>query len=324
MNPSAFSELLTDISDEYIVSAASPHVKSIHWYQVTAIAAGIVLLIAAAVYPKLRMQVPEVTEPPVTAVTTAAVTTVSEQTTGTLTASAKVQTTEARTSLTRTQTTATITAYTTAVTSPEETAVQPTETAPPDTEAPATEPAQTERSAETIVPKQTETAVSTGLSSAQTTAGTTAAETQPVTVPVWRGSLFPASAPSDVSEIKISCRFQLCSSDISDRKRREYGIPQNYDLRKHQCLLIEIQSGYTAVAVLGGELTPEGLVLNVAFLDQNPDIASVNCAVPLPDDFTVDPKNCRVETVILTDSEEFQEMRVENPVIEIKEQEVLS
>ena len=78
------------------------------------------------------------------------------------------------------------------------------------------------------------------------------------------------------------------------------------------------------LAELGGELTPEGLVLNVAFLNQNPDIARVNCAIPLPDDFTVDPKNCRVETVILTDSEEFQEMRVENPVIEIKEQEVLS
>ena len=323
MNPSAFSELLTDISDEYIVSAASPHVKSIHWYQVTAIAAGIVLLLAAAVYPKLRMQMPEVTEPPVmTAVTTAAGTTVSEQTTGTLAASAKVQTTEARTSLTRTQTTATVNVDTTAVTTPEETAVQPTETAPPDTDAPATEPVQTECSAETTVPKQTETAVSTGLSSAQTTAGTTAAETQPVTVPVWRGSLFPPGVPSDVSE--ISCSFQLCSSDISDRKRKEYGIPQNYDLRKHQCLLIEIQSGYTAVAVLGGELTPEGLVLNVAFLNQNPDIARVNCAIPLPDDFTVDPKNCRVETVILTGSEEFQEMRVENPVIEIKEQEVLS
>lgn len=318
MNPKSFLGLMSDISDEYIASAANPHSKSVRWYQVSAIAACIVLLISAAVYPKLRMQMPEVTEPPVmTAVTTAAVTTGAEQTSGTLTESAKVQTTEARTSLTRPQTTAAVNVDTTAVTAPEETAVQPTETAPPNTEAPATEPAQTERSAETIVPKQTETAVSTGLSSAQTTAGTTAAETQPVTVPIWRGSLFPPGVPSDVSE--ISCSFQLCSSDISDRTRKEYGIPQNYDLRKHQCLLIEIQSGYTAVAVLGGELTTEGLILNVAFLDQDSNIARVNCAVPLPDDFTVDPKNCRVETVILTDSEEFQEIRVKNPVIEMKQ-----
>ena len=64
MNPTTFSELLTDISDEYIVSAANPHNKSIRWYQVSAIAACIVLLISAAIYPKLRIQTPEITEPP--------------------------------------------------------------------------------------------------------------------------------------------------------------------------------------------------------------------------------------------------------------------
>lgn len=64
MNPTTFSELLTDISDEYIVSAANPHSKPIHWYQVSAIAACIVLLMAAAIYPKLRIQTPEIAVPP--------------------------------------------------------------------------------------------------------------------------------------------------------------------------------------------------------------------------------------------------------------------
>ncbi len=64
MNPTTFSELLTDISDEYIASAANPHSKPIHWYQVSAIAACIVLLIAAAIYPKLRIQTPEIAVPP--------------------------------------------------------------------------------------------------------------------------------------------------------------------------------------------------------------------------------------------------------------------
>ncbi len=318
MNPKSFLGLMSDISDEYIASAANPHSKSVSWYQVSAIAACIVLLIAAAVYPKLRMHTPEVTEPPaVVTETTVPVTVPTEPivTTGTAAVSAKAWTTEAKTVLT--QTTAAITVYTTAVTAPEETAEQPTETALPDTEAPATEPTRTERPVETTVPKQTETIVSTGLSSTQTTPGTTSAETQPVTVPIWRGSLYPPGLPSDVSE--ISCTFQLCSSDISDITRKEYGIPQNYDLRKHHCLLIEIQSGYTAVAVLGGELTTEGLILNVAFLDQDSSIARVNCAVPLPDDFTVDPKKCRAENVILTDREQFQEIRVENPVIEMKQ-----
>ena len=71
MNAQVFSELLTDISDEYIVSAANPHSKPIRWYQISAIAACIVLLVSAAVYPKLRTRTPEITEPlyPVTATT---------------------------------------------------------------------------------------------------------------------------------------------------------------------------------------------------------------------------------------------------------------
>lgn len=70
MNANLFSELLTDISDEYIVSAANPHSKPIRWYQISAAAACIVLLIAAAVYPKLRIQTPEITEPPAATITT--------------------------------------------------------------------------------------------------------------------------------------------------------------------------------------------------------------------------------------------------------------
>ena len=64
MNPKSFLGMMSDISDEYIVSAANPHSKTIHWYQISAVAACIVLLIAAAVYPKLRSQTPEITEPP--------------------------------------------------------------------------------------------------------------------------------------------------------------------------------------------------------------------------------------------------------------------
>ena len=70
MNANLFSELLTDISDEYIVSAANPHSKPIRWYRISAAAACIVLLIAAAVYPKLRIQTPEITEPPAAIVIT--------------------------------------------------------------------------------------------------------------------------------------------------------------------------------------------------------------------------------------------------------------
>ena len=67
MNPTAFSELLTDIPDEFIVSAANPHSKPVHLHQISAIAACIVLLLAAAVYPKLRMHTNDITEPPASA-----------------------------------------------------------------------------------------------------------------------------------------------------------------------------------------------------------------------------------------------------------------
>ena len=64
MNPTSFSELLTDISDEYIVSAANPRSNPIRWYHVSSAAAVIVLLISAAVYPMLRTRKPDITEPP--------------------------------------------------------------------------------------------------------------------------------------------------------------------------------------------------------------------------------------------------------------------
>ncbi len=70
MNPTTFLGMMSDISDEYIVSAANPHNKSIRWYQISAVAACIVLLISAAIYPKLRIQTPEITEPPAAIVTT--------------------------------------------------------------------------------------------------------------------------------------------------------------------------------------------------------------------------------------------------------------
>ena len=49
MNPITFSEILTDIPDSFIESAAEPHSKPIRWYRISAAAACIVLLISAAV-----------------------------------------------------------------------------------------------------------------------------------------------------------------------------------------------------------------------------------------------------------------------------------
>ena len=310
MNPKTFLGLMSDISDEYIASAANPHSKSIRWYQVSAIAACIVLLIATAIYPKLRMQKPEITEPPVIiAETTAPVTVPTEPTVKTCTAtvSAKVQTTEVRTSLTQTQTTAAITVYTTAVTAPEETAVQPTETAPPNTEAPATEPARTDRPAETTV-------------FIQTTVEARTTEPQPVTIPIWKGRSSDSTTSEPLSP--IGCQFSLCPPDANNQIRWKYGIPAEFDPAQHQCLLIEIQTEYTRMAIHDGILTIRGLTLTVDCLDQYDQYsenAIIYCSIPIPDDCTIEPENCFVEYLISEDETEFLEKRIKNPTIEIKE-----
>ncbi len=307
MNAERFMELMNTLPDDMIVKAVHAEYRSrpklIRF--LPAIAACLVIGIFAAVYPKLRMQMPEVTEPPMmTAVTTAAVTTGAEQTSGTLTESAKVQTTEARTSLTRTQTTAAVNVDTTAVTAPEETAVQPTKTAPPDTEAPATEPALTECPAETTV-------------FIQTTVEARTTEPQPVTIPIWKGDL-PEPELFD-PELPIDCKFSLCPANASNQIRQRFGIPAEYDLTQHQCLLVEIKTGYTWMAVHDGELTVKGLTLNIDWLNQFSANAHIYCAVPIPDDYTIEPENCFAEYLISEDEAEFLEMQIEKPMINIKE-----
>ncbi len=76
MNPEQFILMMNDLPDSVIDSANSPVVRPKHkiGYMIPAVAACFIALIAAAVYPKLRMQTPEITEPPaaiVTAETTA-------------------------------------------------------------------------------------------------------------------------------------------------------------------------------------------------------------------------------------------------------------
>ncbi len=313
MNPTAFSELLADISDEYIASAANPHSKSIRWYQVSAIAACTVLLIAIAIYPKLRMQMPEVTEPPaVVTESTAPVTFPAEPavTTGTAAVSAKVQTTEARTSLTRIQTTATITVYTTVVTSP-------AETEPPETEAPVTEPPQTAETtaeqAETAPPETKPEIIPETLP--QTKVPAQALQlAEPLKAPVWKGIAIREESESP-SEPNIDCRFGICPDDANDRLRAEYSIPPEYDLTQHQCLLIDIVSGCQTAAVIAGDASPNGLTLIVAYLNQPSGFCVFRYAVPIPDHFTVDPESCRVQYIGSTDETEFQLMLTDSPTV---------
>lgn len=330
MNHIVFSQILTDLPDEILEQAAKPSCgKPVLRYSLPAIAAGIVLLIAAAVWPKLRTELPGVTEPPaITAVTTAAVTSEAAQTVtvSTYTAVMNALTTGIQSAVTQTAA-ATVTVYTTAVTEQQGTTARQTETAapaavtetaPPQT-VPHTAPA-TPTTESCDVPASEGTDSSPGIidesvrPAAETTVQTASLRE---TVPFWQNiRSVPTSA---YMETYLNASFRLCPQDANDRLRFLYGIPDDYDLTQHRCLLVNIDSGYTSAAVLGGEMTPDGFVLKVAFLDQYPNQAGVAGAIPLPDAFTLDPEQCRLESVIVKDETEFREMimKTEPPTIEV-------
>ena len=73
MNANELYSLLNDLPDDYVTAAAGTHKQSRKplYVMIPALAACIVLLLAAAVYPKLRTQKPEIQDPVYTAETTA-------------------------------------------------------------------------------------------------------------------------------------------------------------------------------------------------------------------------------------------------------------
>ena len=302
MNPITFSEILTDIPDSFIESAAEPHSKPIRWYQISAAAACIVLLIAAAVYPKLRMQTPEITEPPAATVTT-------------------------ETTVQNTAETTAVTMYTTAVRqdathqTPAETVSQTvTETV---TDA-FTDPVETQTDSVSELQPQTEpTMISTAI--------TETVQQQPdtMTVPLWKGSV--SGSPSDIILDEIpdfSCLFRRLPLEQPDPffeissqyelLREEFSIPQDFDLTKEPLLDITIITGYKNTAVTGCRYTQNGLNLTVSYLKTN-EISeyTVRYAIPLPDNLTVEPENCTAEYVALTDEDAYQALLTDSLSFEL-------
>ena len=88
MNADELYTLLNDLPDDYVTAAAGTHRQSRRtlYLMIPALAACITLVIAAAVYPKLRMQQPERKDPAYTAVTTSVTDTVTAAETTAVTA----------------------------------------------------------------------------------------------------------------------------------------------------------------------------------------------------------------------------------------------
>lgn len=175
MNANELYKLLGDLPDDYVTAAAGTHRQSrisLHVI-IPAIAACFVLLIAAAVYPKLRTQMPEMQDDSIysmettaEAKTTAAVTTVTE--------SLPEEISSAKTTGTKRTTSAAVTTEQTAVS--QQTA-QTTGTAAPAQHTEAEPEPQPESVPETAAVSATEPPASTGSSTSATTPAITPATT---------------------------------------------------------------------------------------------------------------------------------------------------
>ena len=314
MNPKSFLEMLSDISDEYIVSAANPHSKPIRWYQISAAAACIVLLIAAAVYPKLRIQTPEITEPPESVAeiitTTTSVPGLAEHS-ETQTATSPMQTAFASVTAT-VNTTASVAASATV-----------TETsASVQTDVPtATNPAQTDAAVVTDPPK-TDTPITETAVTIETTAFTeqhiettdnpgipAIIEDPTIEVPLWKGiTMYPES----IAEPHLNSFFALSPNDMDAWMRSLFGIPQDYDLTQNRCLLITIETAYSNAVIIGCKPTLNGLTLIVAYLDNDTALnTTIHYALPIPDNMTLEPDNCNADYLEMTNEELIQEMEKE-------------
>jgi len=312
VNPTAFSELLTDISDEFIDSAAEPQRKPVHWYPISAVAACIVLLISAAVYPKLRTQMPEIIAPPVSsAEITVTTTTLPEQTdqSETQTAASLVQ--SEVTLVTVTVNTTTMIAMVTAPTETNAiTVVEPLQTA----ESSGTKLPQTDKSTDTE-PSKTTVSVSTTLSQTTITYDTTAVPV-PEPIPLWKGDVLTASG--EWFELpEFACWFRFFPSEQHELLREEFRIPQDFDLTRQQCLLMTVQTGYADTAIIGCRYAQNGLILQIAYLETGAHAEqTMRYAIPIPEYLVIAPENCTAEFIAMTDETKYQALLTDSLYIE--------
>lgn len=306
MNAERFMELMNTLPDDMIVMAVHAEYrrrpKLIRF--LPAVAACLVIGIFAAVYPKLRIQTPEITEPPAAIVTTETTITTTELSnrSETQTATSPIQTSFAS---------ATVTVNTTASGANSATV---TETAAPTD----TKPAQTDVAVYTDPPKtdvpitQTAVTIETTPSTEQHIETTDSSdipaiiEEPTIEIPLWKGMV---EYPESTHEEHLYSRFFLGTGNMDAWMRTLYGIPQDYDLTQKHCLLVEIDTAYSNAVIIGCKPTQNGLTLIVAYLDDGITLnKAIHYAMPIPDDMTLEPDNCNANYLEMTDEELIQEM----------------
>ncbi len=320
MNPEQFILMMNDLPDAVIDSANSPVVKQKKkiWYMIPAVAACFIALISAALYPKLRIQTPDITALSVPTAESTVTTTVPDTTD-------RPETQTVTASVYSTVSSATVTVKTTAKTSEYSAAVTETLSQTDDlavtAEIPAIEPTTTEN----IIP-ETQTVTETTVLTEQHIETTTHSvipviiEDPTIEIPLWKGMV---EYPESVSEPHLYSRFSLSTGDMDAWMRTLYGIPQDFDLTQNQCLLIEIDTAYSDAVIIGCRQTPNGLTLIVAYLDDGITLnKTIHYAMPIPDNMTLEPDNCNADYLELTDESMLHEMETDKlkfPVVNEQE-----
>lgn len=306
MNPEQFILMMNDLPDAVIDSANSPVVmqKKKIWYMIPAVAACFIALISAALYPKLRIQTPDITALSVPTAESTVTTTVPDTTD-------RPETQTVTASVYSTVSSATVTVKTTAKTSVYSAAVTETLSQTDDlavtAEIPAIEPTTTEN----IIP-ETQTVTETTVLTEQHIETTTHSvipvffEVPTIEIPLWKGIV---EYPESTHEEHLYCRFSFSTDDMDAWMRTLYGIPQDFDLTQNQCLLIEIDTAYSDAVIIGCRQTPNGLTLIVAYLDNDTALnTTIHYAMPIPDNMTLEPDNCNADYLEMTNEELIQEM----------------
>ena len=304
MNAERFMELMNTLPDDMIDTAVHAEYRRRPKLMrfLPAIAACLVIGIFAAVYPKLRIQTPEITEPPAATITT-------------------------ETTAQNTAETTAVTVYTTAVrqdATHQTTAETVSQTVTETVTDVFTDPVETQTDSVSELQPQTEpTMISTAITE------TVQQQPETMTVPLWKGSV--SGSPLDIILDEIpdfSCLFRRLPFEQPDPffeissqyelLREEFSIPQDFDLTQEPLLDITIITGYKDTAITGCRYTQNGLNLTVSYLKTN-EISeyTVRYAIPLPENLTVEPENCTVEYVALTDEDAYQALLTDSLSFEL-------
>ena len=320
MNPEQFILMMNDLPDAVIDSANSPVVmqKKKIWYMIPAVAACFIALISAALYPKLRIQTPEITALSVPTAESTVTTTVPDTTDRpeTQTVTASVHSTVSSATVTF-KTTAKTSEYSAAVTETLSQTDDPAVTA----EIPGIEPTTTEN----IIP-ETQTVTETTVLTEQHIETTDKIDTQEriegptIEIPLWKGG---SAGPESMGIPHLYSQFFLSTGDMDAWMRTLYGIPQDFDLTKNQCLLIEIDTAYKNAVIAGCQPTSNGLTFVAAYLAEDTIVnKQIHYAMPIPENMTITPEQCNVSYLELTDESMLHEMetdKLEFPVVNEQE-----